>query len=320
MSFGGSLVPSANKLSGSVLNNRLQEPHKMSWPNGFGEGDTDEWYKNQPTTTFTHLQYRKEYGAPFFHEFIVVELDNGTICRFDRRGDPNTRANTFTLEGMTAEDTAHVIQKHEDHFTQMGRTSSMLMRIHFSATLDLDNVLNACYRIQANSKTRAYSLSLHNCYFFSLVITLLTVREGAGELSWDLELFPKFKVATSLQFSLRNLTARRKKIALSDHRSSQPTHSGPFSYLPYNLSRENNVVKMGLAPDTPQYEIDQSYMIAHCKNMRKYGVILDSRKVESTIESIILGRLTGGSGDDYNCTERLVGLSKLIERFRGQAM
>ncbi|KAG9105090.1 hypothetical protein FRC07_009641, partial [Ceratobasidium sp. 392] len=72
----------------------------------------------------------KERAGPFFHEFIVVELDNNTVCRFDRRDDPRTRANTFTVDGITAEDTAHVIQKHEVHYANIDKTSDLLLRIH----------------------------------------------------------------------------------------------------------------------------------------------------------------------------------------------
>ncbi|KAG8698626.1 hypothetical protein FRC09_007124, partial [Ceratobasidium sp. 395] len=102
-----SLVPSANNCLGSSWNNRIQDPHKIGYPKGWRTGDTEKWYKDQPTKKFTHLQYRKERDGPFYHEYIVLELDNGSVCRFDRRGDVATRAGAFTFEGMTAEDTAH---------------------------------------------------------------------------------------------------------------------------------------------------------------------------------------------------------------------
>ncbi|KAG9125286.1 hypothetical protein FRC07_008230 [Ceratobasidium sp. 392] len=174
--FGGSFLPSANKLSGSVLSSRLQDPHKISWPRHhvfdplkprcsnqnkpeWNTGDTYEWYKGQPTKKFTHLQYQKEREAPFFHEFIAVGLDDDTVCRFDRRGDPSTRVNSFTPDGMTAEDTAHVIQRHENHYAHLETTSDVLMRIEFpGSSLDLLDILIICYVIQGNDKSRALTV------------------------------------------------------------------------------------------------------------------------------------------------------------------
>ncbi|KAG9086584.1 hypothetical protein FRC07_013050, partial [Ceratobasidium sp. 392] len=171
-----SCVPSGNTLSGSSSNTRLQAPHKIGYPKGWRTGETEKWYKSQPTTKFTHLQYRKELEQPFFHEYIVIELDNDTVCRFDRRGDVTTRAHAFTLEGVTAEDTAHVIQKHETHYAAINNNSDMLLRIHFPNGLDLLTILAICYGVQKDDETRAYTLTRYNCYFLSWIIITGTAR------------------------------------------------------------------------------------------------------------------------------------------------
>ncbi|KAG8794398.1 hypothetical protein FRC12_024725 [Ceratobasidium sp. 428] len=171
-----SLVPSANNCLGSSWNNRIQDPHKIGYPKGWRTGDTEKWYKDQPTKKFTHLQYRKERDAPFYHEYIVLELDNNTVCRFDRRGDVATRAGAFTFEGMTAEDTAHVIQKKEEHYANIEAKSDMLLRIHFPDGQDLLTVLAVCYGVQKDDHTRAYTLTRYNCYFLSWIIITATAR------------------------------------------------------------------------------------------------------------------------------------------------
>ncbi|QRV81685.1 hypothetical protein RhiJN_09700 [Ceratobasidium sp. AG-Ba] len=194
-SFIGStnkLLAAANVVSASSMNHRFQEPHKIGYPDGWGTGPTEEWYKSQPTTRFTHLQYRKEYEKPFQHEYVVAELDNDTVCRFDRRGDVNTRANAFTLEGMGAEDTAHVIQKSEGHFSEIQDTSEMLARVHFSGGQDLRTILCICYGVQKDDRTRAYTLTKYNCYFLSWTIITATARRtvdwefiGKDNDTWD---------------------------------------------------------------------------------------------------------------------------------------
>ncbi|KAG8794396.1 hypothetical protein FRC12_024723 [Ceratobasidium sp. 428] len=74
------MVPSRNKSLDSRSNHHLHAPHKISYPEGWRIGETEEWYKSQPTTKFTHLQYRKERDSPFYHEFILLELDNDTFA------------------------------------------------------------------------------------------------------------------------------------------------------------------------------------------------------------------------------------------------
>ncbi|KAG8742481.1 hypothetical protein FRC10_001377 [Ceratobasidium sp. 414] len=181
--FGGShrsptsTVPSANKILGSAPNYRIQRPHKIGYPKGWRKGDTEAWYKSQPTTKFTHLQYRKEREGPFYPEYIVVELDNNTVCRFDRRGDIPTRFGASIIEAVTAEDTAHVIQKHEKYYRTINDNSDMVLRIHFPNGQDLLTILGICYGVQEDDETRVFTLTRYNCYFFSwIIITAITRR------------------------------------------------------------------------------------------------------------------------------------------------
>lgn len=171
-----SAVRPLNKLSGSSSNTRLQDPHKIGYPDGWKTGPTQKWYDDQPSKRFTHLQYRKEREAPFYHEFIVAELDNGTVCRFDRRGDVQTRANAFTLDGITAEDTAHVISMSEKHYTDINTKSDQLLRIHFPKGQDLLTILAICYGVQKDESASAYTLTKYNCYFLSWTIITATAR------------------------------------------------------------------------------------------------------------------------------------------------
>lgn len=176
-----SAIPYLNKLSGSSMNNRTQDPLIIGYPNGWKTGPSHEWYEKQPYTKFTHIQYRKEREAPFYHEYIVVELENDTVCRFDRRGDVNTRANAFTLDGITAEDTAHIIDKtiigdKDDPYRIITDKSDLLLRIHFPKGDDLLTILGIVYSVQKDADARAYTLTKFNCYFMSWTIVTATAR------------------------------------------------------------------------------------------------------------------------------------------------
>ncbi|GAB1527534.1 hypothetical protein RhiTH_010709 [Rhizoctonia solani] len=175
-------IASLNKLSGSSSNARTQEPHKINFTeegNSWRKGETEEWYQQQTklSTTFKLLEYRKERESPFFHEFIVVDLGNDTVCRFDRRGDVNNRSNVLVGEPIPSEDTAHVIAKSDITFyPEIKRTSDLTLRMHFPQGQDILTILAVCYGIQANKNTQAYSLTRYNCYFFSWMIITATAR------------------------------------------------------------------------------------------------------------------------------------------------
>ncbi|KAG8795304.1 hypothetical protein FRC12_016318 [Ceratobasidium sp. 428] len=177
---------SGNELSGSSYNDRIQGSHVLNFPEmGDGtdpwwgylnwpcarSGSTAEWYLSQLSTTFTRIQHRKGRVGPFFHEFILIELDNDTVCRFDRRGDLATLANALKSEGMTAEDTAHVIQQHESHYGQINKTSDLLLQINLSGSINLGVILRACCSIRRGETKWSYTPLEHNCYF--LVWTIL---------------------------------------------------------------------------------------------------------------------------------------------------
>ncbi|KAH7332892.1 hypothetical protein B0J17DRAFT_148897 [Rhizoctonia solani] len=175
----GSLgIGSLNKISASSFNGRTQDPHKIDFSEGWGKGPTEKWYaQQQGHTTFRKLQYRKEREAPFNHEFIVVELDNNTVCRFDRRGDVNNRANVLMGEPIPSEDTAHIIAKSDDEFYPIiDADSDLLLSIQFPQGQDLRTILAVCFGIHSNKATQSYSLTRYNCYFFSWMIITATAR------------------------------------------------------------------------------------------------------------------------------------------------
>ncbi|KAG8795297.1 hypothetical protein FRC12_016311 [Ceratobasidium sp. 428] len=303
MSFGGSLVISGNKLSGSSFNDRIQEPHKLNfpdlkvssrgdnqpgyydwpdlcWPSPPG-GSTAEWYQSQPTTKFTSIQHRTERTGPFFHEFIVVELENDTVCRFDCRGDPMTRANAFTTEGITAEDTAHVIQKHESHYNEIYNTSNLLLQINFPESQDLQAIMRACYGIHKCEATRSYTLLKHNCYFFAW--TIIAALLGLDLTPFNLHKLRRNKLANQ-KSSLVNRVMVKTSAAFKAPISDGPRQSPDRSSLVITIDSEYRHNK-----DSDVYLYIESRIREHCKHLRTFGIFLSPRTFEDTMWEI-LGR------------------------------
>lgn len=68
----------------------------MDFTSKWGEGAIFNWYRKLQTSSVTvsRLQIRIDNGKPP-HRFVLAHLQDGTICRFDRR--PETAKPTAVL-------------------------------------------------------------------------------------------------------------------------------------------------------------------------------------------------------------------------------
>lgn len=134
-----------------------------------------DWYKAQPSTKFQSLQHRKKpYG--FKHEFIVLYLDDGSICRIERMGDPDARFNALIPQGSVAEDVAQCFRPKNIDDAHLSTSDEIVAEITFPYKLDIMDVLKICRGIHEGEKTRNYTLQGYNCYFFSLAIQCCLTR------------------------------------------------------------------------------------------------------------------------------------------------
>ncbi|KAG9096043.1 hypothetical protein FRC06_009132, partial [Ceratobasidium sp. 370] len=123
---------------------------------------------------FRSLQHRKERKG-FQHEFIVLRLVDGSICRIERMGDPNARLNAISAEGTTAYDMAQSFADDSSPNACL-ETSDVIAEIEFPRELDLMDVLRICRAIHEGEKTCNYTLQSYNCYFFTLAIQAVLTR------------------------------------------------------------------------------------------------------------------------------------------------
>ncbi|KAG8761939.1 hypothetical protein FRC11_012090 [Ceratobasidium sp. 423] len=163
-----------------------------------------KWYRQQPTTTFTSIEYRKEVGGLFRHEFVVVHLGDSTVCRFDRRAREDLRGHALKNEGTISEDSAHAITSEDtEHRTFLDR-SEILLSMTLPQELDLKFILAVCYGIQFHPKAKAYSLLYYNCYFFSWTL-ITTIARRASQWEAIMESEPMRKEISeiiALEYSL----------------------------------------------------------------------------------------------------------------------
>ncbi|KAG8701593.1 hypothetical protein FRC11_012039, partial [Ceratobasidium sp. 423] len=100
---------------------------------------------------------------------------DGSICRVERMGDPQTRLEALSQRGSPAYDVAQFYRPKTKPEAKLDR-SRLIARISFPIKLDLMDVLLICRAIQEGDKTRNYTLRTFNCYFFSLAIQTCLTR------------------------------------------------------------------------------------------------------------------------------------------------
>ncbi|CAE7083023.1 unnamed protein product [Rhizoctonia solani] len=172
------------------------------------------WYGKQTCRVFRSFQHRKERKG-LRHEFIVLQMKNGSVCRVERMGDPDARFNALTPQGSVAQDVARSYASKDD--AGLG-TSDVLAEIELPCDFDLMDVLKVCRAIHEGEKTRNYTLQVYNCYFFSLAIQVCLTRLIAH---WeDEELFKIW------------LSQVHKAVEALTNTEPPPTNLDPHSYYP----------------------------------------------------------------------------------------
>ncbi|KAL5635208.1 hypothetical protein ACGC1H_003036 [Rhizoctonia solani] len=181
------LASSANSSIQKYSTDRVQLPIILDFYSDGGKQEIREWYRKQPSTCFTHIEHRKETTGRFRHEFIVVHLDNSTVCRFDRRAREDMRGHALKDEGTISEDSAHVITEADTETKARFDESEVLTMKVLDRGQDLDFVLAVCYGIQSHHEAKSYSLLHYNCYFFSWTLLAIIGRRLYQQQSVELE-------------------------------------------------------------------------------------------------------------------------------------
>ncbi|KAF8673521.1 hypothetical protein RHS04_07633 [Rhizoctonia solani] len=181
----GSISAGCNSLSVRPRpNDRFRIPRPLSW-NTRHECLGEEWYNEHKGKTFSTLQYRKQNEAPW-HEFILLFLDDRSVCRVERTGmaDENNRHGALFSHEIPAVDFMQVLPASVASDYEAGPVKSMLVtEIRYLEEIKLLSVLDICYAMQLDSDAKKYTLWRFNCYFFAWSIILILSRQIA---QWDL--------------------------------------------------------------------------------------------------------------------------------------
>ncbi|KAG8701907.1 hypothetical protein FRC08_003824 [Ceratobasidium sp. 394] len=143
----------------------------------------EQWYQIQlkrsretgSTTRFTTIQHRRTLDSPFFHEFLLIPLIDGSYYRVERTG-VGSNIDAITLYGCTACDMIEWFPATKYEALALDKPSSLIAEVQFPFEFDALDVLAICYSIQKHSRARNYSLQCFNCYFFCCTILSILAR------------------------------------------------------------------------------------------------------------------------------------------------
>ncbi|KAG8699088.1 hypothetical protein FRC08_005509, partial [Ceratobasidium sp. 394] len=142
----------------------------------------ERWYqtlRKNSSTRIKSIEHRRSTEGPFFHEFLLVRLLDGSYCRLDRSGEGGAKLDFLRESGSAAFD---IIQWFPQHSYLMGdiiRTSTVVAEVTFPREFDIVDVLAVCYSIHQHKDACNYTLQRFNCYFLCSTILAILARRVA---------------------------------------------------------------------------------------------------------------------------------------------
>ncbi|KAG8718113.1 hypothetical protein FRC09_013136 [Ceratobasidium sp. 395] len=142
-----------------------------------------EWYsqQRQSSTRFRSIEHRRNVEGPFYHEFLLLKLTDGAICRVERTGE-GSRTNALRYIGCTAHDLIQWFSEADYTLFSVKSPSEPIGEVYLGREFDILDVLAVCYSIQHLKSCRAYTLQRYNCYFLCLTVLVVLSRRVA---SWE---------------------------------------------------------------------------------------------------------------------------------------
>ncbi|KAG8777845.1 hypothetical protein FRC12_000179 [Ceratobasidium sp. 428] len=153
------------------------EPKPLKFEGGWNAGPVFEWYNgltSPQAKSIQLIQIRKDGSGPVPHRFIVLQMCNKDIHRFDRRPDHVNldRVDLVFNQAVTSEDsyTPNIDYAEEE------RISEREIELTLGGQVDLMTVISICYAISLDDFAQKYTFLRHNCFFFSWTILTIVSR------------------------------------------------------------------------------------------------------------------------------------------------
>ncbi|KAG8686426.1 hypothetical protein FRC08_012512 [Ceratobasidium sp. 394] len=147
----------------------------MEFGSVWGKGAIFDWYRDTLTSRIVNRLEIRITRDTVPHRFVVAYMEDGSICRFDRR----PRNAQILLMGPQGPDDEQAGRAADEACIVNGAidlSTHWEIRLDLPAGADILLILSACYAIAQDEKARNYTLREYNCYFFSWTIVMLVTR------------------------------------------------------------------------------------------------------------------------------------------------
>ncbi|QRV80087.1 hypothetical protein RhiJN_08102 [Ceratobasidium sp. AG-Ba] len=269
------------------------------------------WYKQQgvSSTRFRFIEHRRNTDGPFYHEFLLLKLTDGAICRVERVGD-GSRSDAIRSIGCVANDLIQWFSEDEYNKFSASMPSVLIAEVDFAKNFDILDVLATCYAIQTTQGCRAYTLQRYNCYFLCLTVLTVLARRisywegGVSTELWDSTLTSILEqITTAPDEGLgKHLILRMCKIL--DPKNPQPenivltairTRLGSNTGAPSHVSEAlgqmlwwadyESILQVGLSAEASLSTKSILQSSGTCANNFRHAVYLSHQDAEKSIEA-----------------------------------
>lgn len=146
---------------------------------GSGSKAVMDWYKLQTWTKFKSIQHWRSLDTRFYHEFLIIQLTDGSACRVERIGE-GSRADAISRVGCTAHDFIQWFPAQDHAAKRWSRgAQELIVQVDFPRTFDILDIIAICYSIQKSQRASVYTLQRYNCYFLCCTILVVLTRRIA---------------------------------------------------------------------------------------------------------------------------------------------
>ncbi|CAE6541540.1 unnamed protein product [Rhizoctonia solani] len=149
-----------------------------------------QWYSQQTgSTRLVSIQHWRERKAPYHHEFLLMDLGDGAMCRLERVGE-GSRAGAVGRVGCTAHDIVQRFPPDTYSNTQLATETSELIVELDAGGFDLLDVLAVCHGLQQYARSARYTVQRFDSRFLCTTVLVLFARRIAdwenriGEGDW----------------------------------------------------------------------------------------------------------------------------------------
>ncbi|KAG9094759.1 hypothetical protein FS749_011892 [Ceratobasidium sp. UAMH 11750] len=218
----------------------------------------EKWYQTQlkrsqeseSTTRFSAIQHRRTLDYPFFHEFLVIPLADGSYYRVERTG-VGSNTDAITRSGCPARDLIEWFPKVQrkpdvpDKPDVPNKPSALIVEVGFPSEFDILDVLAVCCPIQKQPRARRYTLQCYNCYFFCCAVLSVLARRSV-DLESMVSSLGFYKLRVQLYDSMNTLSNSPEAKKYSVLRVCQTLKpQDPLAAKPVTSGLVNALIRIG---------------------------------------------------------------------------